>query len=162
MKNEKLNKNYKLKIGEFSHTTELGQSLFEVILALAIVTLVIVTIVALAATSIRNTSFSKNKTLAAKYSQEALEWLRGERDKSWESFADFALTPVWCLKNLAWEQSTGCSSADVVAGTTLRREVIFQNIAADNIETKIKIYWQDNQGLHEVNSVTNFTNWSAK
>jgi hypothetical protein len=78
------------------------------------------------------------------------------------TFSDHALTPVWCLKKLAWEQGTDCATTDVISGTLFRREVIFQSVSADDIETKIRIYWQDNHGLHEVNSVTNFTNWSAK
>ena len=68
-----------------------GQSLFEVVVALAISTLVIIAVVSLAALSIRNTDFSKNKTLASKYAQDATEWLRGQRDADFDAFASNTL-----------------------------------------------------------------------
>jgi type II secretory pathway pseudopilin PulG len=136
-----------------------GQSLFEVVVAIAIIMVIMVSIVVLATSSIRNTSYSNNKTLAAKYSQEAMEWLRGVRDNNWETLAENALVGTWCLKNLAWDKNIACASDDFITGTRLIRELYFTVISATDIEAKIKISWQDAQGLHEVNSVTNFTDW---
>jgi len=44
-----------------------GQSLFEVVVALAISALIIITLVSVVGNSIKNATFSKNKTLAANY-----------------------------------------------------------------------------------------------
>ncbi len=82
---------------------ERGQSLFEVFLSLAIVAIIIVALVILASNAIRNSTYSKNKTLATRYSQEAMEWLRGERDASWDNFSDKALAfSYYCLQTLTW------------------------------------------------------------
>ena len=143
---------------------ESGQSLFEIILSLAIITLIIVAIVALTATSIRNTTFSKNKTLASRYSQEATEWLRGERDADFNAFETRTLTPLYCLPSLTWSWATigACTSGQEIANTLFRREVSFSLSIVNGktlIQAGVKVYWTDSQGLHEVRSVTNFSDW---
>lgn len=148
--------------------TNRGQSLFEVVLALAISVLIIVALVALAASAIRNTTFSKNKTLATRYSQEATEWLRGERDADWTVFYTRAANPLYCLKSLSWAEATigACTAGQEIDSTPFKREVGFDRtvvvvggLPKNVVETEIKVYWQDAQGIHEVKSVTNFTDW---
>lgn len=140
---------------------ETGQSLFEVVLALAVAALIIVAIVALATTSIRNASFSRNQSLATRYAQEAIEWLRGQRDEDWDAFTTRALTPLWCLRSLSWTDAVigGCGSSDFISDTIFKREVSFTTIDASNIDTEVNVYWQDAQGLHESKTVTTFTDW---
>jgi hypothetical protein len=142
-----------------------GQSLFEIVLALAITTLIIVAIVALTATSIRNTTFSKNKTLASRYSQEATEWLRGERDTDFDAFKTRALnSTLYCLPSLSWSPEIigACGSGQEIANTPFRREISFSTTSVacgDLIEAGVKVYWTDSQGIHEVRSVTCFSDW---
>lgn len=141
-----------------------GQSLFEIMLSLAITTLIIVAIVALTSTSIRNTTFSKNKTLASRYSQEATEWLRGERDTDFGVFKTRALTPLHCLPALSWSSATigACTSGQEIVNTPFRREISFSSSVVNGktlIQTGVRVYWSDAQGLHEVRSVTNFSDW---
>jgi len=141
---------------------ERGQSLFEVVLALAIAALIIIAIVALATISIRNANFSRNQSLATRYAQEAIEWLRGQRDEDWDAFATRALTPLWCLKSLSWTGVTTigeCGSSDFISDTIFKREVSFTIFDASSIDTEVKVYWEDAQGLHETKTVTTFTDW---
>jgi len=143
---------------------ESGQSLFEIILALAITTLIIVALVALTATSIRNTTFSKNKTLASRFSQEATEWLRGERDADFSAFETRTLTPLYCLPSLSWSAASigACTSGQEIANTLFRREISFSSSVVNGktlIQAGVRVYWNDAQGLHEVRSVTNFSDW---
>lgn len=142
--------------------TESGQSLFEIILALAITTLIVVALVALTATSIRNTTFSKNKTLASRYSQEATEWLRGQRDAHFPTFKDKALTSLYCMPSLSWAIIGACGSGQEIANTLFRREISFSSSLVNGktlIQASVRVYWSDAQGLHEVRSVTNFSDW---
>lgn len=141
-----------------------GQSLFEVVLSLAVITVVVVALIILASNAIRNTTFSKNRTLATRSSQEAMEWLRGERDADWDAFSVRALIPTYCLPSLSWTQASigTCSDTEVIAGTLLKREISFTSVAADNIEVNVIVYWEDAQGLHEVRSATNLTDWRVQ
>ena len=56
-----------------------GQSLFEVVFAVAVSALIITAIVILAGNAVSNSTFSRNKALAGRFVQEAIEWLRKER-----------------------------------------------------------------------------------
>ena len=143
---------------------EKGQSLFEMMLALAVSTLIIVAIVALTSNAIRNTTFSKNKTLATRFSQEATEWLRGERDADFPTFETRALTPLYCLPSLSWTSASigACTGGQEISNTIFKREVTFSSSLVNGktlIQAGVKVYWTDSQGTHEVRSVTNFSDW---
>lgn len=141
-----------------------GQSLFEVVLSLAVITVVIVTLIILAYNSIRNANYSRNQTVATKHSQEATEWLRGERDTDYDLFQTRALTGQYCFPSLSWTAAKigGCSDTDVIDGTNLKREIFLTNVDSANIEAQIVVYWDDAQGLHEVRAITNYTDWRAQ
>lgn len=136
-----------------------GQSLFEVVMALAVVTLITVGIVILATNSIKNSTFSRNKTLSAKYAQEAIEWMRAERDKDISEFLNNVVIPVYCLDSLSWSNVDVCSSGEVISNTNLTREASFTTslISGKNIiEAQVTVFWNDSQGYHEVRSTTSF------
>jgi Tfp pilus assembly protein PilV len=142
-----------------------GQSLFEVVVALAISALIITAIVSLVSNSIRNATFSRNKTLAARYAQEATEWLRGQRDSDMTTFSANILTPTWCFKSLSWVQSGNCASDDFIPATPLIREVTFSVGLVggkDLVQSDVVVFWTDSQGYHEVRSATNFADWRQR
>lgn len=145
-----------------------GQSLFEVVIALAISALIIVTLVALVSAAIRNSTFSKNKTLAARYAQDATEWLRGERDTDWDALSSRSSAGdgiTWCLTTLAWPASAGSCSGNFIGGTEFEREITLSYpnpLDPSNIQADISIKWSDSQGEHEVRSATNFGDWRER
>lgn len=157
---------------------EQGQSLFEVVVAIAISALIIVAIVSLTSSSIQNSSYSKDKTLAATYVQEANEWLRDQRDSNMDTFATNATLPsaidpktlkvTWCFNNdlsilTTWPNTHGpCSNGNYILGTRFTRQVIFD--VSTDISSGKKIYqadvsafWSDSKGIHQVTSATNFS-----
>lgn len=141
---------------------EKGQSLFEVVVALAVITLIIVAIVSLASNSIRNSDFSRDKTLATRYSQEASEWLRGQRDTNFTTFANNALTTTWCFQTLTWTSVGPCGVSQVISGTQFRREGYFNTSQLGGktvIQATVRVYWSDATGDHEVRNSTNLTDW---
>ncbi len=141
-------------------STNQGQSLFEVIIAVGVTSIVLVAIINTAIVSVRNTSYSRNKTLAARHIQEANEWLRGERDASWDSFSAHAtISPSWCLSTLDWAKARSCTETDNIVGTPFERELILTIISTQQISTQVKVYWNDSQGYHEVKSATYLTDW---
>lgn len=156
----------KLTINHQASTINRGQSLFEVVVALAISTLVIIAVVSLAALSIRNTDFSKNKTLASKYAQDATEWLRGQRDADFDAFASNTVTNAWCLRTLSFTQSGVCNSSSKIDETVFFREVTFTNGLTPEgetvIEARVRVYWVDAQGSHEVINSTDYTDWRQR
>jgi hypothetical protein len=148
-----------------SRTEVRGQSLFEVVLALAVIALIVIGVVALATNSIKNTTFSKNKTLATKYAQEANEWLRGQRDENISIFRSRVVTPFWCLPDLNWGIKNPCSAEDVVPQTLFVRNLSFLSSVEANkliITATITVAWGDAAGYHEVKTITYFTDWRER
>lgn len=143
-----------------------GQSLFELVVAIAISALIITAMVSLATNSIKNSNFSKNKAVASTYAQQATEWLRGQRDSDVSLFivrATSGSSPAgYCLPDLTWTHFEGnvsqnCTS--VISGTILKRWVTFVSVGLQNgktvAEADVVVSWSDSQGLHEVVSATN-------
>jgi Tfp pilus assembly protein PilV len=142
-----------------------GQSLFEVVMALAIVTIIAVGIVSLSANSIRNANYSRDKTLATRYSEETIEWLREERDTDFTIF--ISRIGTWCLPSLDWSSSSvgTCSSGEEITNTVFKREVTLLSSLISGktvIEATVKVYWEDSRAVHEVKTITNFTDWREK
>lgn len=142
----------------------LGQSLFEVVVSIAISALIVTAIVALAVNSIQNSSFSRDKTIATSYIQETMEWLKMERDQDLAVFrAKATFMPdsdvKYCLSSLSWPSNPStCSQSQMITNTKFFREVIFPacNGTCDpNVtEIMVNVYWQDSKGLRQVSSST--------
>lgn len=142
-----------------------GQSLFEVVVSLAISALVIVALVSLVSNSIKNANFSRNKSLASNYAQEATEWLRGQRDLDVTDFKTHALIPTWCFANLNWNTSGNCGSNVFITGTQFKRQGTFTTSFVSGktiVQATVKVSWTDSQGVHEISSVTNFSDWRER
>ena len=144
----------------------LGQSLFEVVLALGLVTLIMTAVVGVVSLSIVNSSYAKNKTLSTRLSETTLEWIRGERNEGWnefslQSFPEGALQ-TRCFQTLSWEDSKSglCGDTEYISDTFLKREINFYPIDSETIEVTVKIYWLSAGGYNEVNSSTYLTNWN--
>lgn len=142
-----------------------GQSLFEVVVAVAISAFIIVGIVSLVSTSIKNSTFSKNKTVASQYAQEGTEWLRGQRDNNISTFTTNVLTPTWCISDLSWTKQGSCGQSDNISNTPFYREADFTIDLVNGknlIQANVKVSWNDSDGYHEVTNVTNFSDWRQR
>lgn len=144
-----------------SSINKLGQSLFEVVFALAITALILTGVVSLSAMTIRNSDYSKNNALATKYAQEAVEWLRGQRDTDWTTFYTHSgTTPV--VTCLGTSPITSWGGSCTISGTVFSRSVTLTTDSAnlDIIEAMITVSWTDGNGEHRVTSTTRFTHWN--
>ncbi|CAN5325257.1 hypothetical protein BH10PAT1_BH10PAT1_4310 [soil metagenome] len=133
-----------------------GQSFFEVIVAMALISIVLITLVALASVSIRASAFSRNQTQASRFTGQAAEWLTAEKSASWTTFLVHASTPQWCLTSLSWLQSGDCS--DFISGTIFTRTLNLTKNADGSVSADVVTQWEDAQGVHSVPTSVIFTN----
>ena len=135
MRNSKFKNSPDLSLLTFGY--QRGQSLFELVVAIAISALIVVAMVSLATNSIKNSQFSKNKALASSYAQQATEWLRGERDSDFVAFKNNVELSMYpskrCLNNLVWTINQ-CGS-EIMDGTPFKREVIFPEPARYSVSS---------------------------
>ena len=138
-----------------------GQSLFEVVLALFIITLIIVAVVILSTNSISNSLSSRNNTLASKYTQEAVEWLRKQKEIDFDAFIEnINRSDTFCLVTTLWNREGGCGTGEVITDTIFKREVSFvlEDISGKTLITaNVVTFWDDSKGRHEARTVTYFT-----
>ncbi len=149
----------------FSYAMIKGQSMFEVVMALFIMALIIVGVVFLSTSSIANSAFSRNKTIAGRYSQEAVEWLRGQRDSDPTLFKTNAVGS-YCFNSstISWSNTGLCSSAELISNL-YKREVTFttSTVSGKNvIEASVVTSWNDSKGTHVAKSTTEFTDIREK
>ena len=147
---------------KFQIKTQAGQSLFEVVFAIGMSALIITAVVILGANAVANSTFSKNKALAGRFTQETVEWLRSQRDADWEAFAGYTGIQKRCLPELDWDSAipNGCGESDIiVTNANFKRELTLTQIDSANIQVKVRVYWTDGRGIHENSTVTNFTDW---
>lgn len=147
-------------MNNFKKNSIKGQSLFEVVLALFVITMIIVGVVVVSTNSISNSLFSRNKTLAARYAQEGIEWLRLEKERDFSALATVADTATYCLDNLNFNNIGACNGSEFIGDTEFAREVNFTKLSENSkvlIEATVITYWTDSKGYHESRSSTVFT-----
>ncbi len=138
-----------------------GQSLFEVVVAIGIVSGILVGIISLATHSVNNSIFSRDKSQAQVYTQEALEWLRGQRDMGWDSFASHSNGSgiTWCMDNLAWGNSGPCGSNETISSTNFRRQAELKTESPDEIFITVSTIWESGGRSHKAQASTKLNNW---
>lgn len=146
-----------------------GQSLYELIVAIAISAIIVVAVVSLATSSILNSSYSKNKSVAGTYAQQATEWLRGQRNANITNFSGKSSVAgtTWCLPDnplsssltASWKICSG-TDTDKITGTQFLRQVKLITttfLTKTQIEADVTVSWTDSKGIHLVTDATNFS-----
>jgi len=131
-----------------------GQSLVEVMVAVAILGLVMTTLVFGTTVAMRNANFARYQARATKYAQEGLEWLRNQRDQDWGTFAS-KRGNTYCLNSLAWTVGP-CSSFSL--GGVFKREAVLSG-DENKIQVELTVFWQDPLGTHQTRLTSYFTKW---
>lgn len=137
----------------------LGQSLFELLIALAIAVLIVTGIVKVVTLSVANSTFAKNQASATRFGQEAFEWLRSEKERDWDAFSNRS-DVTWCLPAVSWPSQPGpCSADNKISGTPFTREAALSTLDTDKIQILVRVSWTDSRGEHSSRIDSVFTNW---
>lgn len=153
-----------------------GQSMLELIIALAVSVIIITAVVVAASNSVRNSTYSKNNAASTRYAQEGMEWLRSQRDQSWTTFSGKASAGSgtdWCIQTLSWPGINGvCSSSQTIANTSYLRQVNLKlkdyappgapDGINDTVEATLTVKWTEGTLSHDITLTTQFTNWKTK
>ncbi len=132
-----------------------GQTLIEVLVALATSVVIASAIITLAVYSLNNTQFSKSQSLATQYAQEGMEIVRSIRDNNYTIYTGLfpqATVNPYCLPvgntNLLSITPGACTNTSVVSGfireidlTPGTAPVGACSNSMDKIETTVK--WTD-------------------
>lgn len=124
-----------------------GESLVEIIIAIGIVTLVITALISAVTVSMANVQYARNKAQATKYAQEAIEWLRSQRDDlSWTQFVSHASSggTKYCFSSLDFTLPGVCTT-QLISGTIFARDVTLSDSVVGQVQATVKVSWK--QGI---------------
>lgn len=137
-----------------------GASLLEIVIAIGLVGVILMSLVALSTKTVSNSTISREKNQATRYTQELIEWVRQQRDDSWSGLNSRITTnTTWCMTAINWDNPGACTESKVIPGTPFRRQAEFNRLNANTIELTVVTQWVDSGNLHESRASTILTKW---
>lgn len=149
-------------------TTEKGQSMFELMVAISVTVIVLLGLISLSTLSIKNTSVSKDISLATRYAQEVIEYVRGVRDNlGWDNFASNYSNYAgmqYCVSNSPpdWSNSGSCGSDEYISSTMFRRDVTLTTrggSGGDIVDIDVTVSWDSTSGEKYATMSSTLTDW---
>jgi len=120
-----------------------GQTLVEILLAVAAAGLVLIGLIRVVTISLRNAQFAKNQALATRYAQETMEIIRAYRDQnSWSVFS----------QESNCENPSGLSSLPSIFNRS-----IDCSVNGDRVTVTVTVSWNNNK--HKSELISYFTKW---
>jgi type II secretory pathway pseudopilin PulG len=151
-----------------------GQTLLEVILAFGIVILVLGSISSVVVTSLNNTQYAKNQSMATSYAQEGINVVRSISDSGWNQLLYYKdhNDGKYCIKSdlsLNAALSENCTGADAIGPSgAFSRKVTLDSISCNSggIHATVKVSWTDGACnaayCHHVDLESCFENYDLK
>jgi type II secretory pathway pseudopilin PulG len=143
-----------------------GQSLFEVIMAIAVSAIILTSIVALTSKSVSTSAYSKNKAQANRYAGEAMEYTRTQKEfLEWAAFESKVTYGggKWCLDTLEYGTGKSVSAeSDCLAyipSTIFIRYIEVTTNAEGSLNIEVKVRWTDEKGTHETFTISTIGRW---
>lgn len=143
-------------------TSQGGQSLLEVLVALGIVLLVILALVRAAVVSIRNADFSKKQAQATSYAQEGMENIRAFRDSNWDGFWVVATGATYCLVGAIPSgncPAPTCLTLGNVFTRCVKIETVDSTLGKERAKVTVTVSWTDSVGIHKSELISYFSKW---
>lgn len=136
-----------------------GQTLAEVVVAIGVVVLLVTGLIVGTSVTLKASQYSKARSQAVQYAQEAVELARNLRDSGWTTFSAYGgIAPVsWCLDKVGvWTQMSGACSANIDNFYT--RQVTF-TWEDPKMKTDVVVSWKDGNKTYIVPITTYVTQW---
>lgn len=136
-----------------------GQTLAEVVVAIGVVVLLVTGLIIGTSVSLKASQYSKARSQAVQYAQEAVELVRNLRDGGWTTFSAYGdVIPIsWCLDKLGvWTQMSGACIANIDNFYT--RQVTFSWIDP-RMKIDVVVTWTDGNKTYTVPITTYVTQW---
>ncbi len=132
-------------------------SLIEVLVFITILSIFFIAGLSISLYSLNTLKLAEHKTLASYYGQEAIEWLKKEKELNWDDFIIKASTngKIYCLNELTWSEGN-CNSFSL--NNFYKREVLLiQN--NNSVNVNLNIYWLEKNNVNNINIKTVLNLW---
>lgn len=118
-----------------------GQTLLELVVVVSAVAIAVVGLVRGLTTSLKNSRFAEERSLAENYAKEAQEWLVFQRDADWSELWARASSSgkSWCLATLSFTKER-CAENDLI-GDFYKRELKLTAVDGGALEALVEVSW---------------------
>lgn len=128
-----------------------GQTLLEVVIAIALLVLVLTVMVSATVASMANNRLAKERAIATRLAQSAQDWLRGQRDQlGWTTFSAPFNNGDYCMASLTWTlPSSSCTTPVVSSNASYTRNITISNFGANSLDYRILVEWYSGKAIKE-------------
>ncbi len=143
-----------------------GQSLIEVVIALAVVVILAISLVTTSLLTQKTSRAARNNTQATKLVEQSIEQLRIFRDR--RGFVGLVNGNCWVLVStdsnpanwtLGGLPGTTCPETVTLNQTSFSRSILVENgVNANQKRATVTITWTDSGGLQTISNITVFSN----
>lgn len=105
-----------------------GQTLIESLVALAVIITILSAIIIVITVSLYNSQFVRDQNIANKYSQETMEFIRGEQASNISKFSGYSGSG-YCINGTNIVNTAVCGGANI---GNMHQEIEFRKIDAEN------------------------------
>jgi type II secretory pathway pseudopilin PulG len=144
--------------------TQAGFSLIEVLIFITVMSIFFVSAAAVVSVVVKNMKVNEHKILGTRFAQEAVEWLRSEKEIDWNAFSQRAPSSgalaEYCLNSLAWN-SMPC---DYSLKTLYQRTVTLKSIESVGgykyqVDVSVLVKWNEPGRSYSIPINTTFSIW---
>lgn len=129
-----------------------GTSIIEIVIAAALISMAVIAALSLTNQSQKQNTSARGLAEATKYTTQAADWIRTERDNlGWATIAAKA-NGTYCLNSLpasftSFPAAGNCGASDFITSTGYKRQVILNSSASDItngiVKIKISVTWEE-------------------
>lgn len=137
-----------------------GFTLVEVLIFVVLISMIFITVSYYITFSLYNTKVNEHKILATRLAEETREWLRGEKEISWDDFIN-ARMGEWCFNTEpinAWGTPGLCTDYGI-AGLYKRDVSLTASQDSNQVTVKVNIEWVERTNTFNVLISTVFSVW---
>ncbi len=122
-------------------------SLIEVLVFTAVLGLFFVAAISVATFNFKNMKIQEHKILATRYAEEAVEWVKQEKEDDWTEFITHGTLSgrPYCFNSINWDSPSPPACDDYGLNNIYKRELLIKNShnPVDQVDVTITVSWQD-------------------
>lgn len=121
-----------------------GFSLIEVLVFISILSLFFLAAMTVGTYSLRDMKNNEYKIIASHLGEEAVEWLKNEKETDWENLLskDNGSGTTYCLVNLDFNNLGECQDYNLGTPAIFKRELFLQNNQSQILNVTVTVSWQ--------------------
>lgn len=122
-------------------------SLIEVLIFISVLSLFFVAALSVTTFNIKNMKIQEHKILAVKYAEEAIEWLKQEKEDEWFTFiARAGSSQNYCLNGLNWGSTGACGENYILGAPSIFKRdlsIVNSGTPVNQVSAVVTVAWKE-------------------